>query len=304
MKFIESEFYFSLNNGYNQDVDSEEDSDSEGEGSKENFNISKEPRRSTRSTAGKPPERFTYLAYPVLIQGGEPSSYEEAIGGGADSILWKVSMQEEYDALIRNGTWKLVPKPENRKVVGCKWIYKIKRNSDGTVERYKSRLVARGFSQIEGLDYEETYAPVVSYPSVRFVLSLAAKRGWLIQQVDVRNAYLNGDLDCTLYMEQPKGFVSKQASQHVCLLLKGIYGLKQAGKIWNEKLNHRLLELGFSRLQSDLGIYIYRTAEGNIVIYLVLYQYQWYMWMMYSSLVTIAKKRISYLVYLSSQILK
>ncbi|CAM8987178.1 unnamed protein product [Rhodiola kirilowii] len=138
-------------------------------------------------------------------------------------------MEAEIHALQSNNTWQIISLPPGKNVVSSKWIFRVKRHSDGTIERYKARLVARGFSQEEGLDYNETFAPVVKMTTVRTVLSLAASKHWPLFQLDVNNAFLHGDLHEEVYMTFPPGFFKqeKQAGM-VCKLNKSIYGLKQA----------------------------------------------------------------------------
>jgi hypothetical protein len=137
-------------------------------------------------------------------------------------------MQEEYSALMKNDTWKLVPPQPSRNLVDCKWVFKIKRHADGSIERYKARLVAKGFHQRYGLDYDEMFSPVIKLTTVHLILSIAVSKGRSIRQVDVKNAFLNGELQETVYMKQPPDFVNSSYPQHVCCLQKALYGLKQA----------------------------------------------------------------------------
>lgn len=142
----------------------------------------------------------------------EPVSFEEAKG----HPKWNAAMQEEIDALNKKQMWELVSKPENCRLITCKWVYHLKKNSDGVVDKYKARLIARGFSQSYGLDYEETFSPVAKRVTVRTIFSLAASMNWKLWQLDVKNAFLYGELDREVFMEQPKGYVSMQYPHHVC----------------------------------------------------------------------------------------
>ena len=135
-------------------------------------------------------------------------------------------MSDEFNALARNGTWELVPPSPKQNLVGCKWVFRIKRKSDGSIDRYKARLVAKGFHQRPGLDYTETFSPVIKPTTIRVVLCLALRHSWPIQQLDVNNAFLQGSLSEEVYMAQPRGFVDDQLPNHVCRLHKAIYGLK------------------------------------------------------------------------------
>jgi transposase InsO family protein len=170
----------------------------------------------------------------------EPTNYEEA----AKNIKWRDAMEEEMTALRQNQTWELVPKPNGVKPISCKWVYKVKTKADGSIERYKARLVARGFSQQYGLDYDETFSPVAKMTTVRVLLALAASKGWKIWQMDVKNAFLHGELDREIYMNQPQGFVSKSHPEYVCKLKKALYGLKQAPRAWYGKIAEFLIQSG------------------------------------------------------------
>ena len=182
----------------------------------------KRNERYTDYTIGAEYDKITECFFAGPIDESEPSSYEDAKGNPD----WEVAMKEEISALHKNETWDLVPKPEGVKPVSCKWVYKVKRKSNGSVDRYKARLVARGFSQSYGLDYEETFSPVAKMTSVRAILSMAASKGWKLWQLDVKNAFLYGDIDREIYMEQPLGFKSKKFPDYVCRLKKAIYRLK------------------------------------------------------------------------------
>nr|KYP40843.1 Retrovirus-related Pol polyprotein from transposon TNT 1-94 [Cajanus cajan] len=136
-------------------------------------------------------------------------------------------MSLEYDALIKNQTWTLVPLPSNRTVVGCKWVYRIKENQDGTINKYKARLVAKGFHQKFGCDYSETFSPVIKPVTIQVILTLTVTYHWPIKQVDINNVFLNGFLEEDVYIMQPPGLEVSDKTL-VCKLNKAIYGLKQA----------------------------------------------------------------------------
>jgi len=142
----------------------------------------------------------------------EPTTYHQA----SKFPEWHHAMQTEFLALMRNKTWTLVPPPSNSNIVGCKWVYRIKRKVDGSIERHKARLVAKGFHQEEGVDYFDTFSPVVKPTTVRLILSLAVTNKWSVRQLDINNAFLNGDLSEQVFMEQPKGFVDPHRPHFVC----------------------------------------------------------------------------------------
>ena len=177
-------------------------------------------------------------------------------------------MDEEYRSLMANDTWDLVSLPKGRKLVRCKWIYRTKYASDGSVERLKERLVAKGFSQVEGIDYNETFALVAKMNSSCLILSLVALHNWEVHQMDVKSSFLHDDLQEEIYMKQPLGYVQDN-SILICLLKKSLYGLKQDPRAWYAKMDSFLLNTGFSRCHSDPNIYTKKV--GNHLIILVLY---------------------------------
>ncbi|KAJ0960835.1 hypothetical protein J5N97_001284 [Dioscorea zingiberensis] len=191
----------------------------------------------------------------------EPTTYHQA----SKHSCWQQAMQVEYSVLLRNNTWSLVPRPRDTNLVGCKWVYKIKRRADGSIERYKARLVAKGFHQEEGVDYFDTFSPVVKQTTVRLVLSLAISKGWSVCQLDINNAFLNGELQETVFMEQPKGFVNSAFPLHVCKLHKALYGLKQAPRAWFNKLKNFLLSTGFRACHLTLP-YLFITRPQRLSI--------------------------------------
>ena len=200
---------------------------------------------------------------------GEPRSYKEATRG-PHRAQWEQAMQEELDSITANSTYEIVPLPAGRRAIGCKWVYKIKRRADGSIDRYKARLVAKGYSQLYGIDFTETFAPVVRFSSLRAILALAAAADYEIHQMDVKTAFLNGDLDEDIYMQQPDGHRADGAkADHVWKLNKSLYGLKQAGRAWNQKIHTALVELGFTSLHSDSCVYVKR--DGSTVMYVLVY---------------------------------
>jgi hypothetical protein len=163
---------------------------------------------------------YAYMA--KVVQDVEPICFEDAVG----HALWDKAMDEEMAALDANMTWELVPLPEGKKAIGCKWVYKMKHNSDGNISRYKARLVAKGYAQTHGIDYEETFALVAKMATVRAVIAVATSRGWVLYQMDVKNAFLHGKLQEEVYLDQPPRYEDMSHPDYVCKLCKALYGLK------------------------------------------------------------------------------
>ncbi|KAH9307124.1 hypothetical protein KI387_043796 [Taxus chinensis] len=176
------------------------------------------------------------------------------------------AMQDEYSSLVKNNTWELVPLPKGKKLVRCKWVYKTKYEADGLVEKYKVRLVAKGYSQVEGVDYSENFAPVTKMDYVRLILSLAASLRWSVHQMDVKSAFLHGDLHEEIYMEQPQGFMHD--SSLVCRLRRSLYGFKQAPRAWYERMDAFLLSIGFHRCKIDHTFYVLKTDDELLLLVL------------------------------------
>jgi hypothetical protein len=183
--------------------------------------------RSTR-VKSLPSHLQDFHCFHALAALHEPHSYREA----STNPLWQDAMKEELDELHKNHTWDLVDLPRGKSVVWCKWVYKIKTCSDGTVDRYKARLVARGFTQVARLS------------SVRALLAVAASRHWSLSQMDVKNAFLNGNLSEEVYMQPPPGLSSPP--NKVCRLRRALYGLKQAPRAWFAKFCATISGLGYS----------------------------------------------------------
>ena len=198
----------------------------------------------------------------VFMATREPSSVTEAL----QSAHWKQAMTDEFLALQRNKTWDLVILPEGRKPVGCKWVFKVKENPDGSINKYKARLVAKGFHQTVGFDFNETFSPVVKPTTIRIILTLALSKGWLVRQLDVNNAFLNGDLQEEVFMVQPEGFEDPQHPSFVCRLNKSLYGLKQAPRAWFDKLQQSLVSFGFASAKSDQSLFIQLNSQWSIFV--------------------------------------
>ncbi|CAM8914983.1 unnamed protein product [Rhodiola kirilowii] len=178
-------------------------------------------------------------------------------------------MHDEFHALIDNKTWVLVPHPPDANIIRCMWIFTHKMRADGSFERHKARLVGDGSTQQVGIDCGDTFSPVVKPATIRIVLSLALSKQWSIHQLDVKNAFLHGNLAETVYMHQPAGFRDTQRPDHVCLLQKSLYGLRQAPRAWNKRFTDFVSTLGFRRSISDHSLFVFR--DGDCVAYLLLY---------------------------------
>ena len=177
-------------------------------------------------------------------------------------------MKEEVNALHAQRTWSLVSLPANMNLVGCKWIFKVKRHSDGFIARHKARLVAKGFSQEPRLDYGETFSLVVKPITVRLVLTLAAHFNWSLRQLDVKNAFLYGILQEEVYMSQPSSFEDSNHPHLVCKLYKSLYGLKQAPRAWNDRFTQFLSSVGFETTYSDSSLFVKHVGPAIVVLLL------------------------------------
>lgn len=204
-----------------------------------------------------------YKAFLSAIDGlQEPTNYHEA----EVSPIWRKAMSEELSALIRNGTWEIVPLPKGKKPVGCKWVYKTKLKSDGSIEKHKARLVAKGFTQTYGIDYTETFAPVAKMNTIRVLISLAVNYDWPLFQMDVKNAFLQGELMEEVYMRIPKGYDENIPESHVCRLKKAIYGLKQSPRAWYSKLHNALTSQSFTKSEADSSLFTKHSEHGITIL--------------------------------------
>jgi hypothetical protein len=162
--------------------------------------------------------------------------------------------------------WHLVPPQKVRNVIDCKWVYKIKRKADRSLDRYKARSIAKGFKQRHELDYEETFSPVVKPATTRKILSLAVSKGWSLRQLDVQNAFLHGKLEEEVYLRQLPGYEDKTKPQYVCRLDKALYSLKQAPRAWYSRLSSKLIELGFKMSRADNSLFYVNNSELTLFI--------------------------------------
>jgi len=193
-----------------------------------------------------------------------PATYKQAVES-PQAEKWKKAMDEEYDSLMANKTWDLEVPPADAHIVGSKWVYTQKLGPDGEVVRYKARLVAKGFSQIPGRDYDEVFAPVTTHATVRALLALVAKHDMELHQIDIKTAFLYGDLDKDVWMQQPKGYQGGPPGAQ-CHLRKSIYGLKQAPRIWYKKLKVELANLGFEPLKADPCMFVAYCSDGIVLL--------------------------------------
>jgi len=236
-------------------------------------------RKGTRAKAGVPPSRYefehdisnyvsyaflspAYRAFVASLQSAQiPRDWKEA----KQDPKWREAMLEELNALEKNKTWDLVKLPTGKKAVSCKWVFTVKQTPGGKVERYKARLVARGYSQTYGIDYDETFTPVAKMNTVRTLISCAANFGWPLHQLDVKNAFLHGDLQEEVYMEIPPGYSKPEVIEKVCRLKKSLYGLKQSPRAWFDRFKRALCGMQYKQCNGDHTLF-YRHLGRKITV--------------------------------------
>ncbi|CAK9796221.1 Retrovirus-related Pol polyprotein from transposon TNT 1-94 [Anthophora plagiata] len=184
-----------------------------------------------------------------------PTTYTQAIMSD-DTSKWKRAMDEEMLAFKENHTWTLCALPQGKRVIGCKWVFSIKKDAAGNLKRYKARLVAKGFRQRAGINYFDTFTPVVRYESIRILLAIAAKKDYEIMKFDVKTAFLYGDLQEEIYLDQPPGYKNDRLPDAVFKLHRSLYGLKQSPKCWNEKFTKFLKEFNLVNIASDQCVFV------------------------------------------------
>ncbi|KAL0403952.1 UNVERIFIED_CONTAM: Retrovirus-related Pol polyprotein from transposon TNT 1-94 [Sesamum radiatum] len=222
-------------------------------------------RRSTR--VSQQPERYGFLGLTGQLD-NDPKTYEEAMSD-IDSEKWIEAMKSEMDSMSSNKVWTLVDLPKGVKPVGCKWVYKRKLGADGEVTIFKAKLVAKGYTQRPGVDFEETYSPLAMAKSIRIIFAIAAWYDYEIWQMDVKTTFLNGFVEEEIYMDQPEGFTSVGEEQKVFHLQRSIYGLKQASRSWNIHFDEVIR--GYDFIKNDFDPCVYKKVSGSSVAFLVLY---------------------------------
>ncbi|PHU05794.1 hypothetical protein BC332_26616 [Capsicum chinense] len=227
----------------------------------ENVHNEENLRRSTRQRTSTTFESD----FVTFLLENEPQTFKEAMSS-SDSFFWKEAVNSEIDSILSNHTWELVDLPPGNKPLGSKWIFKRKMKTNGTIDKYKARLVVKGFKQKEDLGCFDTYSPVTRITSIRMLIALAAVYGLEIHQMDVKTAFLNGELEEEIYMEQPEGFVVPGKENKVCQLIKSLYGLKQAPKQWHAKFDQTMLANGFKINECDKCVYIKDTPNHQVIV--------------------------------------
>lgn len=222
-------------------------------------------RRSTR--VRQPSAKYPASEYVLLTDGGEPESYEEAMES-EQKRNWVEAMQDEMNSLHENNTYELVKLPKGKRALKNRWVFRVKRDHNSHPQ-YKARLVVKGFNQRKGIDFSEIFSPVVKMSSIRVVLGLAASLDLEIEQMDVKTAFLHGDLEEEIYMEQPEGFRVRGKEDFVCKLNKSLYGLKQAPRQWYKKFESVMEKHGYSKTTSDHCVFFQKFSDSDFIILLL-----------------------------------
>ena len=216
--------------------------------------------------AGLSDEESVNLAQLALFTDSDPTTYDDAVR----SEKWRLAMNQEIEAIERNNTWELTDLPSGGKTIGVKWIFKTKLNENGEVDKYKARLVAKGYNQQYGVDYVEVFAPVARLETIRIVISLAAQKDWMIYQLDVKSAFLHGEIHEEVFVEQPPGYEQKGKESKVYRLKKALYGLKQAPRPWYSRIESYFIKEGFNKCPYEHTLFT-KTAEGGKILIVCLY---------------------------------
>ena len=196
---------------------------------------------------------------------GEPRTYKEVVNS-TEGLMWKEAINSEIESILHNHTWELVDLPPSCKPLSSKWVFKRKRKVDGSIDKYKERLVIKGYKQTEGLDYFDTYSSITRINSIRMVLAIVALRNLEVHQMNMKIAFLNGDLKEEIYIEQPEGFFALGQEKKVRKLVKSLYGLKQALKQWHEKFDNVMMSHGFKINECNKCVYVKDTELGYVIV--------------------------------------
>ena len=226
----------------------------------ENYNSEVEPRCSKRARVEKSfgPDFLTYMLE------GEPRTYKEVVNS-TEGLMWKEAINSEIESILHNHTWELVDLPPGCKPLSSKWVFKWEIKVDGSIDKYKARLMIKGYKQTKGLNYFDTYS-LVRINSIRMVLTIATLRNLEAHQMDVKTVFSNGDLDEEIYKEQSEGFSTLRQGKKVCKLTKSLYGLKQALKQWHEKFDNVMMSHGFKINECDKCVYVKDTELGYFIL--------------------------------------
>lgn len=223
-------------------------------------------RRSIRER--QPSTRYSPDEYVTLTDGGEPENFQEVFEC-EDKEKWFQAMEDEMKSLHDNHTFDVVKLPKGKKALKNRWIYRLKQEENSTSPRFKARLVVKGFGQRKGVDFDEIFSPIVRMTSIRTVLALAATLDLEVEQMDVKTAFLHGDLNEEIYMEQPEGFKVKGKEDYVCRLKRSLYGLKQAPRQWYKKFESLMNKQGYNKTSSDHCVFVKRFASDDFIILLL-----------------------------------
>ncbi|GJY84693.1 ribonuclease H-like domain, reverse transcriptase, RNA-dependent DNA polymerase [Tanacetum coccineum] len=198
----------------------------------------------------------------LLLAEDEPKNYKEA----SSDQKWIEAMKVELDSINRNNTWELTTLPKGHKAIGLKWVFKTKKDANGNIIKHKARLVAKGYIQEHGIDFEEVFAPVARMETIRLLLAIAANNKWEVHHLDVKSAFLHGDLKEEVYVTQPEGFIKREDNGKVYRLIKALYGLRQAPRAWNIKLDNTLKSLDFKKCALEQAIYTKTSRDSTLLI--------------------------------------
>jgi len=224
------------------------------------------PNLNLSNSLAQVPEEATHQVHAMLVTNDivEPANFQEAVSGKY-AQKWKDAILAEFEAHEKNGTWKIVPKPERKSLLSTKWVFKVKTLPNGQIDRFKARLVARGFEQRAGLDFFETYSPVARYDSIRTLIAIAAQRKLKIKQFDITTAFLYGTLEEDIYIKAPQGLTIQD--NQALKLVKGLYGLKQSPRVWSNEFKSKIAAIGFAPTRSDGCVFRHLSKQIFVCIY-------------------------------------